>query len=79
MTDADGFEYYAYIRVYADDILIIMKDTKEAMAHIQESFIVKPYSNKEPKSYLGADINKYIITMHLMDGQWDMRHMPPMQ
>ena len=58
MTDADGFEYYAYILVYFDYILLIMKYPKEAMAHIQEIFTVKPSSTEEPKSYIGADINK---------------------
>ena len=58
MTDANGFEYYAYILIYVDDLLIIMKDPKEAMAHIQESFTVKPSIIEEPKIHLGADINK---------------------
>ena len=58
MTDADGFEYYAYILVYFDDILLIMKYPKDALAQIQESFTVKPSSIEEPKSYPGADINK---------------------
>ena len=58
MTDSSGFEYYAYILVYVDDLLIIMKDPKEAMAQIQQNFTVKPSSIGEPKSYLGADVGK---------------------
>ena len=58
MTYEYGFEYFAYILVYVDDLLIKKKDTKEAMAQIQERFTVKPSSIKEPKSFLGADINK---------------------
>jgi hypothetical protein len=58
MTSKDGFEYYAYILVYVDDLLIIHKDPKEFMTQIQESFTVKPSSIGEPKSYLGADIGK---------------------
>ena len=58
MTDADGFEYYAYILVYVENILLIMKCPKEAIALIQEHFKVKPSSIEEPKSYLGSDINK---------------------
>ena len=58
MNDADGFEYYAYILVYVYDILLIMKYPKEVMAQIQEKIIVKPSSIKEPKSYIGDDINK---------------------
>ena len=34
MTDADGFEYYAYILVYVDDILLIMKYQKEAILNV---------------------------------------------
>ena len=55
MTDADGFEYYAYIIVYVDDLLLIMKYPKEAMAQIQDIFTVKPSSIEETKSKLGAN------------------------
>ena len=58
MTSKDGFEYYAYILVYVDDLLIIDKNPKEFMSQIQENFTVKPSSIEEPKSYLGADIGK---------------------
>ena len=57
-TDASGFKYYSYILVYVDDLLIIDKVPKKFMSMIQESFTVKPSSIEEPKSYLGADINK---------------------
>ena len=46
MTDAYVFEYYAYILVYVEDLLLIIKYPKEAMAQIQESFVVKPSSIK---------------------------------
>ena len=58
MTVTDSFEYYAYILVYVDDLLLIMKDLKEVMTQIKESFTIKPSSIEEPKSYLGADIGK---------------------
>ena len=35
MTDADGFEYYAYILVYVDYLSLIMKYSKGDMAHIR--------------------------------------------
>ena len=44
MNDADDFEYYAYILIYVDNLLLITKDPKEAMSQIQESFKVKPFS-----------------------------------
>ena len=58
MKTANGFEYYAYILVYVDDLLLIMKDPKEAMSQIKESFTVKPASIEQPQKYLGADISK---------------------
>ena len=66
MTDKNGFEYYAYILVYVDDLLIIMKEPQEAMTQIQESFTVKPPSIEEPKSYLGADVDK----VYYQDGSY---------
>ena len=36
MTGVDGFSYYAYILVDVEDLLLIMKDPKEAMAQIQD-------------------------------------------
>ena len=44
MIYADGFEYYAYILGYVDNILLIIKYSKEAMAYIQDKFTVKPSS-----------------------------------
>ena len=57
-TDASGFQYYSYILVYVDDLLIIDKQPAKFMEMIQQKFTVKPSSIEEPKSYLGADIKK---------------------
>ena len=57
VTDS-GFKYYSYILVYVDDLLIIDKSPKKYMDQIEESFTVKPSSIEEPKSYLGADVDK---------------------
>ena len=57
-TDNKGFEYYSYILVYVDDLLIIDKAPKRFMDQVQQKFTVKPSSIEEPKSYLGADISK---------------------
>ena len=57
-TDATGKKYYSYILVYVDDLLIIDKNPRRYMSQIQETFTVKPGSIEEPKTYLGADINK---------------------
>ena len=58
MITSDGIEYYAYILVYVDNILIIDKNPEQFMDLLKSSYTVKPSSIGEPKNYLGADINK---------------------
>ena len=57
-TDTNGFQYYSYILVYVDDLLIIDKSPSSYMAQIQQNFKVKESSIEEPKTYLGADTTK---------------------
>ena len=57
-TKKDGSEYYSYILVYVDDVLIIDEAPKQFMEMIQVDVTVKPDSIQEPKTYLGADLNK---------------------
>ena len=69
MTDADGFEYYAYILVYVDYLSLIMKYSKGDMAHIRQRFTVKTYNIKELKSYLLADIKN----IYYSDGPYEWK------
>ena len=57
-TAPDGKEYYSYILVYVDDLIIIDKCPLKYMEMVKENFTVKPCSIQEPTSYLGADIGK---------------------
>lgn len=57
-TSKEGKEYYSYILVYSDDILIIHKEPSKYMEMLQDSYTVKPESIQEPSRYLGADISK---------------------
>ena len=57
-TDSQGNEYYSYILVYFDDLLIIDENPNKYMMMIKEKFKVKESSIEEPKSYLGADVSK---------------------
>ena len=43
-TDNTGFEYYTYILVYVDDIIIMGKTPKKYMDVLEESYTVKPSS-----------------------------------
>ena len=58
MITSDGIDYYAYILVYVDNILIIDKNSGQFMDLLKDTYTVKPSSIGEPKIYLGADINK---------------------
>ena len=51
-------EYYAYILVYVDDILILDKDPERFMQVLNEKYTIKPGSIGEPKVYLGGGISK---------------------
>ena len=55
-TPPDVFDYYLYILVYMDDILIIDKFTQRYTEMVKTSFTVKSSRIEEPKSYLGADV-----------------------
>ena len=57
-VDDSGFEYYSYIFVYSDDILIIDKAPEQYMEMLKDSYKIKPESIDEPKRYLGADVSK---------------------
>lgn len=52
------FEYYSYIFVCTDDILIINKIPQKFMHMLKESHRIKPDSIQKPKKYLGADVSR---------------------
>ena len=65
MITSDGIEYYAYILVYVDDILIIDKNPEQYMDLLKNTYTVKPSSIVEPKKILGANINKVYYSDNL--------------
>ena len=56
--DKLGNEYYSYILVYVDDILVIDENPRKYMKMLQDSYTVREDTIKEPDQYLGADIGK---------------------
>ena len=58
--DSDGNEFYSYIIVYVDDVLVIHKDPDKYMNQIDRDYRLKD-KPEAPKMYLGADISKYTI------------------
>ena len=60
-TKAGGFQYWEYILVYVDDVLVISEHPGRIMEAIGTAFTIKPGSMREPDLYLGADISKHFI------------------
>ena len=60
-TRPDGHEYYEYILVYVDDVLVISHQAQLVMDQLGERYTLKAGSVKEPTEYLGADIKKYMV------------------
>ena len=58
---SDGFQYYEYVLVYIDDLLIISHDPKTVMQDLQRRYTIKPDSIKPPDEYLGSEIRRYTI------------------
>jgi hypothetical protein len=57
----NGSEYYAYLLVYVDDILVVSHDPQSVMDTLSEHYTLKAGSVRPPKEYLGSDISTYDI------------------
>jgi hypothetical protein len=66
----DGFEYYEFMLIYVDDIMVLLHDTKPTMDAIASLYRLKEDSIGQPTRYLGANIGKF----QLPDGHesWSM-------
>ena len=58
--DSDGNEYYSYMIVYVDDVLILHKRPAKYMDQINRDYRLKE-PPESPTMYLGADISKYTL------------------
>ena len=58
-TKEDGTEYYEFLLVYTDDILIVSHRPREAMSQLDQNFLVKSDSIGSPTTYLGAQVGTY--------------------
>ena len=57
-TKADGTEYYTYILIYVDDILIVFDNPSHYMKQLQAAYYVKENSICLPRLHVGAEIKK---------------------
>ena len=59
---ADRFQYYEMVLCYVDDVLCISDDPMKTMKGIQRTFKLKDEKIDEPKDYLGATLEKIILS-----------------
>ena len=59
---ADGFQYYEMILCYVDDVLCISDDSMKTMKGIHRTFKLDYDKIDEPKYYLGATLEKMILS-----------------
>lgn len=69
-AEKDGFEYYEYIFVYVDDLLILSKEPRQWIDRLKDIYELREDTIKPPDTYLGAMIGK----TQLEDGReaWHM-------
>ena len=56
---SDGFQYWEYVLIYVDDLLVISENPKDILTKIDYYFPIKPDSIGPPTMYLGAKLSKY--------------------
>jgi hypothetical protein len=57
--ESDGFEYWEYVLIYTDDLLVVSENPKAVLDKIDNYFPLKSGSITPPDVYLGAKISKY--------------------
>ena len=60
-TKVNGCQYWSYILVYTDDILVVDHEPQKVMEYLASRYTLKPGSVKEPDTYLGAQVSKFYI------------------
>ena len=67
-----GFNYYAYVLIYVDDVMVIHHDAESVISKIDKYFKFKPSSIGDPNIYLGDKLNKMILE----NGVWAWANIP---
>jgi hypothetical protein len=58
-TKPDDFQYWSYVLVYTDNLLVINHEPQIMMDFMASCYTLKPGSVKEPDSYLGTQVSKF--------------------
>jgi hypothetical protein len=64
----DSFEYYSYVLIYVDDILIVSHDAMNDLRKIDYYFKMKEDSIGDPDIFLGSKIRKMVLPNQV--GAW---------
>jgi hypothetical protein len=67
-----GEEYYEYIFVYVDDLLVLSHDPSSIMNTISDSYRLKNDSIQKPTTYLGAQIKEFRHPENPMTSMWSI-------
>ena len=59
LTKPDGSEYYAYMIVYVDDVMLVHHEPEKVMSMIGNDFRLKNGIDLSPSNYLGADMRQW--------------------
>ena len=62
MISTEGVEYYAYILVYVDDILILDKDPERFMQILKEEYTVQTKKNWRASDVFGCRYKQSILS-----------------
>jgi hypothetical protein len=57
-----GDEYWEYILIYSDDILVMSHELQMVMLGLMKAYTLKEGSVAKPKTYLGADVAEHIFS-----------------
>ena len=57
----DGFNYYAYVLIYVDDVMVIHHDADCVIRRIDKYFNIKPSFIGDPDIYLGDKLKEMIL------------------
>jgi hypothetical protein len=68
----DGFQYYGYILIYLDDLLIISHQTDMIVDVIKRSYHLKDDEVGPTKTCLGARVRKYHPLANTSKTQWSI-------
>jgi hypothetical protein len=60
-TKPTGQQYYKYILVYVDDVLVVSHDPQAIMNELSRHYSLKEGSVRPPSEYLGSDIALYDV------------------